>query len=814
MKTVTIYERLAATLAVILLILVCGTGIWVYNRLSEIVNPDTSKKPENYRLIMLKELNSDLVRAENCLYAYALGDNDSMSRSFFRIRTQVGFRMLQLKDLASEDKDYKSYVDSLGKVVDGRFETMETMMIMRNENRVNEAMNQVLTGVKSIARNKPQTTVVKQEETVERKRLFNRKKKKEEPKVVTTTTPGAPSVNVDAVNSQLREIREDVVWDEQQKKAIKLILEQRNTDLVARYTQLVQRIEISEKKILLEKAKKAHAAAAETNMVIGFFSVISVLLIICVAYLIVRLIRKIRKANVQLRIAKEKSDHLTESKSRFLANMSHEIRTPLNAIVGFADQMNSKNMPKEDVQKLEIIRKSAEHLTQITNDVLDFSKINSGALEIEQVPLSLKEEAVFVEQNIRELVIRNGNKLFVTVGNTVPDFVLGDPLRIRQVLLNLLGNAAKFTRNGEVELNINLLETTSDSCVVRIEVRDTGIGIEPGQMERIFEEFEQAETTTTREFGGTGLGLTITRRLVQLMKGKLEVRSVPGQETVFTIQLPFVVSNDKPKPKAVTVYSDTGFLRGKRILIVDDEEYNRKLLISVLKDTGAVLSEAENGEVALEMLKQSETDVVLLDLRMPKMNGFDTRNAILKLEEPKSLIPVVALTAALSHEERIKMLEANWKGVLIKPLKKNDLLACLSGIFLGDSPVAVSETPPPSGKDNDVINLEPLKEISGSDTIFYLDMLRTLHRTTTDGLRAINQTSRLKDWEGMAEAAHKIAPPVKHIQAKEVYELLKMLERAGRSHAIDASVIESVQQLNRSMEHMLEHLKEEIDRVG
>jgi signal transduction histidine kinase/DNA-binding response OmpR family regulator len=575
----------------------------------------------------------------------------------------------------------------------------------------------------------------------------------------------------------------------------------------------VQRIEISEKKILLEKAKKAHAAAAETNTVIGFFSVISVLLIICVAYLIVRLIRKIRKANVQLRIAKEKSDHLTESKSRFLANMSHEIRTPLNAIVGFADQMNSKNMTKEDVQKLEIIRKSAEHLTQITNDVLDFSKINSGALEIEQVPFSLKEEAAFVEQNIRELVIRNGNKLFVTVGNTVPDFVLGDPLRIRQVLLNLLGNAAKFTGNGEVELIISLLETAADSCVVRIEVRDTGIGIEPEQMDRIFEEFEQAETTTTREFGGTGLGLTITRRLVQLMKGKLEVRSVPGQETVFTIQLPFVVSSDKPKPKAVTVYSETGFLRGKRILIVDDEEYNRKLLISVLKDTGAVLSEAENGEVALEMLKQTGADVVLLDLRMPKMNGFDTRNAILKLEEPKSLIPVVALTAALSHEERIKMLESNWKGVLIKPLKKNDLLACLSGIFLSDSPLAISETPP-SGKDNDVINLEPLKEISGSDTIFYLDMLRTLHRTTTDGLRAINQTSRLKDWEGMAEAAHKIAPPVKHIQAKEVYELLKMLERAGRSHAIDASVIESVQQLNRSMERMLEHLKEEIDRVG
>lgn len=810
MKTVTIYERLAAVLAVILLILVCGTGIWVYNRLSEIVNPITSKQPENFRLIMLKELNSDLVRAENCLFAYALGDNDSMAVSFFRIRNQVRFRMLQLKDLPSEDKDYAAYIDSLGEVVEGRFQTMEALMILRNENRVDEAMNQVLTGVKSITRNKSQAPVVKQEETEEKKRLFNRKRKKEEPKVA--TTPSAPSINADVVNSQLKEIREDVVWDEQQKNAIKLILEQRNNHFIARFTQLVQRIEISEKKILLEKAKKAHSAAAETNTVIGFFSVISVLLIICVAYLIVALIRKTRKANEQLRFAKEKSDHLTESKSRFLANMSHEIRTPLNAIVGFADQVNTKNMTPDDARKMEIIRKSAEHLTQITNDVLDISKINSGALEIEQVPVSLKEEASFVEQNTREMVIRNGNRFVVTVEDTIPDFVSGDPLRIRQVLLNLLGNAAKFTRNGEVELKVSLAEATSGSCVVRMEVRDTGIGIEPGQMDRIFEEFEQAETTTTREFGGTGLGLTITRRLVQLMNGRLEVRSIPGKETVFTVILPFVTTTQKPKTEMAVTVLDNGFLKGKRILLVDDEEYNRKLLVSILKDTGALLSEAENGEAALELVKQSDFDILLLDLRMPKMNGFDTREAILKLEQPKSLIPVVALTAALSHEERIKMLEAHWKGVLIKPLKKNDLLSCLSGIFSGDSPAVVPETLQET--DRSVINLEPLKEISGSDSIFYLDMLRTLHRTTTDGLRAINQTSRLKDWEGMAEAAHKIAPPVKHIQAKEVYELLKMLERAGRSHTVDPSVIESVQQLNRSMECMLERLREEIERVG
>lgn len=808
-KTVTIYEKLAAALAIVLLALVCGTGFWVYNKLSVVVNPVMNGEPENNRLIMLKELNSDLVRAENNMFAYALSDNDSMATAFFQIRNEVGFRLKQLKDLPSQDSHYPVYMDTLAKVVDGRFETMEALMIMRNENRVNEAMNQVLTGVRSIARNKQQPVVVKQEEAPEKKRWFARKKKKETPAPPPQIIHTPPSISAEAVNSELTAIRKDVVSDEQQKNARKLVLEQRNNQLIARFTQLMQKMEVSEKRVLLDKARKAHIAAAETNEFMWYFSITSALLIGCVAYLIVALLRKTRQTTRELQFAKEKSDRLTEYKSRFLANMSHEIRTPLNAIVGFAEQVHTDRIPVEDARKVEIIRKSAAHLTQITNDILDFSKINSGVLQLENTAFSVKEECDFVTQQMQELVARNHNRLEVHIDDSLPAYIHGDPLRFRQVLLNLLSNAAKFTKHGEISL-MAAAHMKSANPQLEITVRDTGIGISPDQIGRIFEEFEQAETTTTREFGGTGLGLTITRKLVQLMNGTIHVKSTPGTETVFSVKLPLAEAKapETAIPEPETAQS---FLMGKRILIVDDEEYNRKLLLSVLKDSGAILSEAEDGEAALKLIGQQPFDLVLLDLRMPKRNGFDTRAAMLEMPPPIPQIPVIALTAALSHEERIRMLESNWQGVLLKPLRKQDLLNVLAGIQDGRASENTESGNPATPF---TFNLEPLREISGTDLTFYMDMLRTLLRTATDGLQAINLSGKLKDWEGMAEAAHKIAPPVKHIQAMEVYDLLKSIERSGRSGIEDPAIPGTIKQLNYSMGQMLEQLCEEIDKVS
>lgn len=807
-------EIWAGILAGMLLLLVCVTGFWVYHRLSAITDPALNGQPRDTRLLMLKELNADLIRAENYVFAYALREEDSVASSFFKARHHAEFKMRQLHDLPSADSLYSRNIDTLDLIVRRRFETLEAMMVARNERRVNDAMQQVVKEVKSITKTKPvkrteepEAAPVQQEP--EKKRLFRRKDKTEnEPRPEVTQQPVAQGVSAAAINNSILGIKDDVVYKEQLRNALKYELEQRNNWLIARFTQLLQTIENREKKLLLKEARKAHRVAEETNQVIALFCVTSVLLIGLVAFLIVTLVRKVRATNLQLVVAKEKSDQLTASKSRFLANMSHELRTPLNAITGFADQLGQEKLAKEQLEKVDIIRKSAWHLARITNDILDLSKINSGAVKLEIVPVELNAEFFFVEQSVRELAVQKGNRLVLQLDPALPVFVLTDSLRLRQILINLLSNAVKFTVNGTVSLTAKLVAEEEDRCRIALEVADTGIGIAPEHLSRIFDEFEQAESDTTRKFGGTGLGLTITRNLVTLMGGTIRVESTPGQGTAFRIELPM------QRTEAVSADRETDgsleFLNGKRLLIVDDEAYNRKLLTGMLKNSGAIISEASDGNEAIEKASASDFDVLLLDLRMPGADGFEVMSALRR--KPGFSVPVVALTAAISDEERMEMLGSGWAGVLLKPIRLSEIRECLLELL---GPVENEECLkeiPEEEKDGPV-DLDALRRLSGSDAAFYLDMLKTFERTAADGLRIINDAAGQRDWLRVAEAAHKMAPPVRHLHAMEAYTLLKHLETEGRAETTEDVVSDSVQKLNLKMETILACIGAEIERV-
>lgn len=814
-KPDTKYEKLVVILSVFLLLLVCCTGFWVFDRLSTVADTSGQAKPGDKRLLALKELNTDLITAENYVFSYAFRRDHAILRSFYELKTRTDARLNNLSKLPSKDAMYQRNIDSLRTIVDQRFATMEEIILVQNETRVHDAMEQVMTEVKSMTKSHPLPTPVKQEVS-EKHRLFQRRKKAEEPEKPVPTTP---IVNATAINSGLGEIRKTVVTSEQQRNVQKLALEQKSNRLLSRFTQLIQSIEGREKKILLKEADVSRHAAEETKIVIALFCVTSVLLIGFVAYLMYTLIGKTRATNRQLLIAKDKSDQLTASKSRFLANMSHEIRTPLNAIVGFAEQLSTTELNEQQQRKVTIIQKSAEHLTQITSDILDSSKINSGAIRLEAIPMAIREEVRFIEQTVTDLAAANDNQLKVRIDPDLPEYVIGDALRIRQILLNLLSNAMKFTKNGTVRLSVKPMQQSSTHAQIVFVVSDTGIGISSENIARIFDEFEQAETSTTRNYGGTGLGLTITRNLVKLMGGDIRITSEPGKGTTFTVSIPMDISAEGSAGTVPEEQMELPFLKGKHILIVDDEVYNRKLLRNMLQAWDTVLTEVEDGEEAVREVERSDYDLILLDLRMPKLDGFQTRKAIQKLGGHKAKIPIIALTAALTHEERLAMLEDHWKGVLLKPLKVKDLFVCLKPLF--PEAVAGVEEPPkpvaaPKAKpaaDRGLISLDPLREISGADRQFYLDMLKTFYRTTQDGLQAINQTSQLKDWEGMAEAAHKIASPVKHVQAMEVYEQLKKLERAGRTNSIESTISQQIARLNQSIGQILKMVDLEIGKA-
>ncbi|WP_187276558.1 YfiR/HmsC family protein [Parahaliea maris] len=379
----------------------------------------------------------------------------------------------------------------------------------------------------------------------------------------------------------------------------------------------------------------------------------------------------------ELGVANEKLVQLTEAKSRFLSTMSHEIRTPMNGVVGMAELLEGTELTGQQREYVSLIIKSADTLLGLINDILDLSKIEVGRLDLESISFSLRE---VLADTLQTLALRaNAKDLELTfhIPPGVPDWVLGDPLRLRQVVVNLVGNAIKFTEEGEIDLDLQLVSSDEKQVRIRFEVKDTGIGITPAQQEKIFQAFDQADASTTRRFGGTGLGLAISHQLVQLMGGELSVQSEPDQGSTFYFEADFAVS-DEAAPLALQPEE----LRGLPALVVDDNATNRMILEEMLTNWGmapCVVDGAGPALAALENAEQADKPfaIALLDVMMPDVDGFELTTMIRRLPAHQEL-RILMLTSAGSAISETQRKELAISRVLMKPVKHSDLLAAMT----------------------------------------------------------------------------------------------------------------------------------------
>ncbi|HNF73008.1 MAG TPA: ATP-binding protein, partial [Chitinophagaceae bacterium] len=334
-----------------------------------------------------------------------------------------------------------------------------------------------------------------------------------------------------------------------------------------------------------------------------------------------------------------------------MANMSHEIRTPMNAIVGMTRLLLEKSPRADQLKYLNAITQSADNLLVIINDILDFSKIEAGKITIETIPFSLKS----VLKNVVTLLLfkaeEKGIRIHFVAEEGMPDALMGDPTRLSQVLMNLAGNAVKFTEKGFVRIDCRVLEREDQYIRIAFDVVDSGIGISEEYVSRIFESFTQAGTDIARKFGGTGLGLTISKQLVELMDGSISVKSKLNEGTTFTFTIPFRLADElEPHDEDDMEYSDTDIdiLNKTRILLVDDNEFNRILAVDTLHTVapGMQIETASTGLKAIEKVKEEHFDLVLMDIQMPEMNGMEATRKIRKeLNEPARTIKILAMTA-------------------------------------------------------------------------------------------------------------------------------------------------------------------------
>jgi len=393
------------------------------------------------------------------------------------------------------------------------------------------------------------------------------------------------------------------------------------------------------------------------------------------------MLTQIEKQNQAVNLAKEHAEHSLKVKEQFLANMSHEIRTPMNVIFGMSNLLLETELDSDQQIYLESIKVSADNLLVIINDILDFSKIEAGKIEFESIEFDLHHFMERFKKTVHFSATKKGLSLRINIADTVPQIVIGDKVRLSQIILNLTGNAIKFTHQGGVVINISSIEKHDDTVRLQFSVIDTGIGIPSDKIDSIFTSFNQVSSSTTRKYGGTGLGLTISKQLVELQGGAISVVSEFGQGSIFTFNLPFKIGKRRAKNSIETKNSNPVAAVQKRkpedifILLVEDNKMNQLFATKVLQMNKYNVEIAENGKIALEMLKQKKFDIVLMDLHMPEMDGYEATKIIREsFPDDKRRIPIIALTAAATKGEVNRCFSIGITDFIAKPFKPNELI--------------------------------------------------------------------------------------------------------------------------------------------
>ncbi len=520
-----------------------------------------------------------------------------------------------------------------------------------------------------------------------------------------------------------------------------------------------------------------------------------------------------KQLEIDLIEAREQAEESTRSKEVFLANMSHEIRTPMNAILGMAHQLTKTKLDSKQLFYLDTINSASENLLVIINDILDLSKIEAGKLNLENIGFEPKA----VISRAMQVLVHKAEEKGLSITNSKFDtnlspVLMGDPYRLNQVLLNLISNAIKFTEKGGVDLSCSVIKDTPGTQTIFVEVKDSGIGMDGQFVKNLFEKFSQEDVSVTRQYGGTGLGMSICKDLLSLMGGEILVESKKGVGTTISFIVEFEKGTTADLPAKQNIFINSNMLADKKVLIVDDNNMNRLVAKTILNNYGAITSEAVNGKDAVEMLKINTVDIVLMDIQMPVMDGMEATRII--RNEISTSLPMIALTANAIKGDNDKCIAVGMNAYLSKPFKEEDLLKTVA-FWLGEGNVAFAKPSEISDEtESGLYDLSSIRTISRGNENFVLKMVNMFIEQTPQQVSEMESEYHQSDYKAMGAIAHKLKPNIDNMGIVSLKDAIRQIEKIGKSGIGDDLLPELLKKVSKTLNKVVENLQREFEMMA
>lgn len=784
-----------ALIVVLMVSAVTYIGMNTYNRLGSILQQThTWLQPDAY-LLELQLFVSGISRAESNVRSYRLTRDVKFVRSFRESMQEANRSLQTLANLPQDEKMHRR-VDSLRILLNEKEVVLNEILRIESSEQVTGELKLITKGLEklnndSVAAPEPKKGFLN--------RLFhssgNKKKKQANADSVLHTLRNQVNTKVSEVqNKQIERLR-------RQKKTEFEWLRYDN-EISADIQRQIAVIEKTEKLRKQENILLAGQSAEEIRMYNLLFAISLSVTLILIGFALINFVHKNNQFTRAIEKARNEAVSLAKTKETFLANMSHEIRTPLTAVIGFAEQLMHHPMPAQQKNQATAIYKSSEFLLHIINDILDYSKMVANKFDKVELNFSLTQVIRDIEYLFALQIREKGIAFNVFIDERIPKYLVGDEMRLKQILINLLSNSIKFTPSGFINLQCNLHHETEGECYVKFMVEDTGIGIEKSKLEKVFDEFEQADSQIYHDFGGTGLGLSICKKLVEFQNGTIELDSTPGEGTRINFIIPYRTGLVEVK-QPVLPKGPQKTMAGKHVLIADDEPYNIQLLRFVLEKHGIIITAVMNGKEALHAFEGAPFDFLIVDAHMPEMSGPELIEYI-HTHYPGKVIPIVLLSADAPEQTQLLATYPNVTQVS-KPFTEHHLMQTLNAFVIGESANAAKALKEKFTESD--VDVSELKFLGEQNPDLFTDLIQTFIQSTAEGLVAIRGAAESCNAKQLSEWVHRLSPPCRHIHAMQLLHLLKSLQDIPDKSQLLQTIAETETEFLRIKELLEEELE-------